>query len=98
MDNKISICTNFSEHYELRKVLGTGAFSEVYKCVEKNTNLEFAVNIANASERSYKKIEREARICRKLQHPNIVRLHDRSISERLKTEYKKIFMRNTFSI
>ena len=86
MDSEMSNCIEFSEHYEISKVLGTGAFSEVYKCVEKNTNLEFAVKIANTSERSYKKIEREARICRKLQHPNIVRLHDRSIFERLKTE------------
>ena len=28
----------------------------------------------------FQKLEREARICRKLQHPNIVRLHD-SIQE-----------------
>merc|ERR1712071_319960 len=44
---------------------------------------EFAAKIINTkklSARDFQKLEREARICRKLQHPNIVRLHD-SIQE-----------------
>ncbi|KAK8386771.1 hypothetical protein O3P69_017905 [Scylla paramamosain] len=75
--------TRFSENYELKEELGKGAFSVVRRCVQKTTGLEFAAKIINTkklSARDFQKLEREARICRKLQHPNIVRLHD-SIQE-----------------
>ena len=45
--------------------------------------MEFAAKIINTkklSARDHQKLEREARICRRLKHPNIVRLHD-SIAE-----------------
>ncbi|XP_008204384.1 calcium/calmodulin-dependent protein kinase type II alpha chain isoform X36 [Nasonia vitripennis] len=76
-------CTRFSDNYDLKEELGKGAFSVVRRCVQKSTNLEFAAKIINTkklSSRDFQKLEREARICRKLQHPNIVRLHD-SIQE-----------------
>lgn len=60
-----------------------GAFSIVKRCVQKSTSLEFAAKIINTKKltaRDFQKLEREARVCRKLQHPNIVRLHD-SIQE-----------------
>uniref|UniRef100_T1INT6 calcium/calmodulin-dependent protein kinase n=1 Tax=Strigamia maritima TaxID=126957 RepID=T1INT6_STRMM len=75
--------TKFSDNYELKEELGKGAFSIVRRCVQKSTGLEFAAKIINTkklSSRDFQKLEREARICRKLQHPNIVRLHD-SIQE-----------------
>lgn len=75
--------TRFSDNYELKEELGKGAFSVVRRCVQKATGLEFAAKIINTkklSARDFQKLEREARICRKLQHPNIVRLHD-SIQE-----------------
>ncbi|OXA60712.1 calcium/calmodulin-dependent protein kinase type II alpha chain isoform X2 [Folsomia candida] len=75
--------TRFSDNYELKEELGKGAFSIVRRCVQKSTGLEFAAKIINTkklSARDFQKLEREARICRKLQHPNIVRLHD-SIQE-----------------
>ncbi|XP_071496760.1 calcium/calmodulin-dependent protein kinase type II delta chain-like isoform X5 [Diadema antillarum] len=78
-----SSSTRFSDEYELKDELGKGAFSVVRRCVKKNTDLEFAAKIINTkklSTRDFQKLEREARICRKLQHPNIVRLHD-SIAE-----------------
>lgn len=69
----------------------------VRRCVNRSTSGEFAAKIINTkklSARDFQKLEREARICRKLQHPNIgrrtagdpsqmnisVRLHD-SIQE-----------------
>ncbi|KAK2717388.1 calcium/calmodulin-dependent protein kinase type II alpha chain-like isoform X3 [Artemia franciscana] len=76
-------CTRFSDNYELKEELGKGAFSIVKRCVQKATGLEFAAKIINTkklSARDFQKLEREGRICRKLQHPNIVRLHD-SIQE-----------------
>ncbi|XP_044736607.1 calcium/calmodulin-dependent protein kinase type II alpha chain isoform X10 [Chrysoperla carnea] len=79
----VPICTRFTENYELKEELGKGAFSVVRRCVQKCTGMEFAAKIINTkklSTRDFQKLEREARICRKLQHPNIVRLHD-SIQE-----------------
>ncbi|XP_025267132.1 calcium/calmodulin-dependent protein kinase type II alpha chain isoform X11 [Camponotus floridanus] len=76
-------CTRFSDNYDLKEELGKGAFSVVRRCVQKSTGQEFAAKIINTkklSNRDFQKLEREARICRKLQHPNIVRLHD-SIQE-----------------
>uniref|UniRef100_A0A8C5NG77 calcium/calmodulin-dependent protein kinase n=1 Tax=Gouania willdenowi TaxID=441366 RepID=A0A8C5NG77_GOUWI len=60
-----------------------GAFSIVRRCVKLCTGQEYAAKIINTkklSARDHQKLEREARICRLLKHPNIVRLHD-SISE-----------------
>lgn len=58
-------------------------------CIRKKYNmstyhLKLFIEICNQdshnSNADFQKLEREARICRKLQHPNIVRLHD-SIQE-----------------
>ncbi|XP_069741479.1 calcium/calmodulin-dependent protein kinase type II subunit gamma isoform X1 [Narcine bancroftii] len=76
-------CTRFSEEYQLCEELGKGAFSVVRRCVKLSTGQEYAAKIINTkklSARDHQKLEREARICRLLKHPNIVRLHD-SISE-----------------
>ena len=51
----------------------------VHLCVNKHTGFKFAAKIIDTkklSEKVFKSIEKEVRICRKLQHPNIVRLHD----------------------
>jgi len=80
----------FSDIYELKEELGKGAFSIVRRCVQKTTGLEFAAKIINTKKLSardndkdsggktntnHQKLEREARICRLLKHPNIVQLH-----------------------
>uniref|UniRef100_A0A8C7XGD7 calcium/calmodulin-dependent protein kinase n=1 Tax=Oryzias sinensis TaxID=183150 RepID=A0A8C7XGD7_9TELE len=77
------ICTRFTEEYQLYEELGKGAFSVVRRCVKVVTGQEYAAKIINTkklSARDHQKLDREARICRLLKHPNIVRLHD-SISE-----------------
>ncbi|XP_051925639.1 calcium/calmodulin-dependent protein kinase type II subunit gamma isoform X9 [Hippocampus zosterae] len=75
--------TRFTDEYQLYEELGKGAFSVVRRCVKKSSGQEYAAKIINTkklSARDHQKLEREARICRLLKHPNIVRLHD-SISE-----------------
>ncbi|XP_047206874.1 calcium/calmodulin-dependent protein kinase type II subunit gamma isoform X27 [Girardinichthys multiradiatus] len=75
--------TRFTDEYQLYEELGKGAFSVVRRCVKKSTGQEYAAKIINTkklSARDHQKLEREARICRMLKHPNIVRLHE-SIAE-----------------
>ena len=73
------VCTEFTDCYELKEEIGRGGFSVVHLCVNKQTGFKFAAKIIDTkklSEKVLKSIEKEARICRKLQHPNIVMLHD----------------------
>jgi len=73
----------FSDIYILGEELGSGAFSIVKKCIHKQTKKDYAAKIIDTqkmSNRELQKLDKEARICRMLKHPNIVRLHA-SISE-----------------
>uniref|UniRef100_A0A8C6ZHX6 calcium/calmodulin-dependent protein kinase n=1 Tax=Nothoprocta perdicaria TaxID=30464 RepID=A0A8C6ZHX6_NOTPE len=74
-------CVIYADIYKIMHDLG--AFSVVRRCMKITTGQEYAAKIINTkklSARDHQKLEREARICRLLKHPNIVRLHD-SISE-----------------
>uniref|UniRef100_A0A673KHM1 calcium/calmodulin-dependent protein kinase n=1 Tax=Sinocyclocheilus rhinocerous TaxID=307959 RepID=A0A673KHM1_9TELE len=66
--------TRFTDENQLYEELGKGAFSVVRRCVKKSTGQEYAAKIINTkklSARDHQKLEREARICRLLKHPNI---------------------------
>lgn len=70
---------SFKDTYEKHGVLGKGAFSIVSKCTEKETGKEYAVKIIKTTRMTVReliKLEREARINRKLDHNNIVQLHN----------------------
>uniref|UniRef100_A0A8C6MJC3 calcium/calmodulin-dependent protein kinase n=1 Tax=Nothobranchius furzeri TaxID=105023 RepID=A0A8C6MJC3_NOTFU len=78
-----NLCTVMQQFYQVIFAWLSGAFSVVRRCVKLCTGQEYAAKIINTkklSARDHQKLEREARICRLLKHPNIVRLHD-SISE-----------------
>ncbi|XP_065181486.1 calcium/calmodulin-dependent protein kinase type II delta chain-like [Sycon ciliatum] len=70
----------FHSNFDLKEELGKGAFSVVRKCVNKKDSAKvFAAKIINNTKltsRELQKLEREVTICRKLNHPNIVRLYD----------------------
>ena len=70
---------DFTDNYELKEQLGKGAFGTVKRCLHKVTGEEFAAKIittARMSTRELKLIRDEAKIGQKLQHRNIVRLHE----------------------
>uniref|UniRef100_A0A8C2CLH7 calcium/calmodulin-dependent protein kinase n=1 Tax=Cyprinus carpio TaxID=7962 RepID=A0A8C2CLH7_CYPCA len=72
-------CTRFTDEYQLYEELGKGAFSVVRRCMKISTGQEYAAKIINTkklSARDHQKLEREARICRLLKHPNIGKLFD----------------------
>uniref|UniRef100_A0A4W5KEX0 Protein kinase domain-containing protein n=1 Tax=Hucho hucho TaxID=62062 RepID=A0A4W5KEX0_9TELE len=70
----LTICTRFTDEFQLFEELGKGAFSVVKRCLRISSGQEFAAKIINTkklSARDHQKLEREARICRLLKHPNI---------------------------
>ncbi|KAL7668234.1 hypothetical protein ACOME3_008944 [Neoechinorhynchus agilis] len=78
LDSTTNTGNNFSEDFILKNEIGRGAFSVVRRCISKLNACEYAAKIINTkrlSTRDHQKIEREARICRRLKHSNIVRLH-----------------------
>lgn len=81
--NPPPVTTEFTDKYEIKGEIGKGATCIVKLCVEKATGLQYAAKIINTTKFrniEYEKVLREARICRKLQHPNIIQLYD-SIKE-----------------
>lgn len=78
-NNSNKFSRRLTDEYELKEELGKGAFSVVRKATKAKNKIDYAVKIINTrrlSSREYQKLEREARICRQLDHENIVRLHD----------------------
>ncbi|XP_005942661.1 calcium/calmodulin-dependent protein kinase type II delta 2 chain isoform X2 [Haplochromis burtoni] len=80
----LTICTRFTDEYQLFEELGKGAFSVVRRCVKISSGQEYAAKIINTkklSARDHQKLEREARNTQIQNEPNLkIRLHD-SISE-----------------
>lgn len=70
---------DFFSRYELKEILGEGAFSQVYKVVEKKTNLVYAAKVVKhkmiaSDRRGVLLMKQEIDIMRQLDHPNIVKL------------------------
>merc|ERR1712106_709292 len=69
----------FGQLYDLKEELGKGAFSVVKRCVHRKNGENYAVKVistAKLTKRDFDKLEREARICQRLRHENIVRMHE----------------------
>merc|ERR1711990_149939 len=69
----------FSSIYDVKEELGRGAFSIVKRAVNRKSGENFAVKVIatiKLTKRDLDKVEREVRICQKLRHENIVRLHE----------------------
>lgn len=72
---------DINEFYEIEggKVLGTGVSGSVRICIHKVTKLEFALKTLNKLQIKPEKLQlarAEMAILARLDHPNIVRLHE----------------------
>lgn len=67
-----------TKHYEIKEVLGRGAFSVVKRAVHKKTREEYAVKIVLKKKAAEKKdmIETEVAIFKQVDHKNVIRLHE----------------------
>jgi len=68
----------FSEKYKLGKELGKGGFSIVYKCTYNLDGKAYAVTVIDkeALKEDIKLLQREVEIMKKVDHPNILKLHE----------------------
>ncbi len=71
----------FEEYFDLREQLGKGSTAACHLCVELGTGQRYAVKVINKKKISVlyadllPQFRREVDILRRLQHPNIIRLH-----------------------
>ena len=67
----------------MRKVLRACAFGQVYKAIQKETNLKFAIKKLLKVElfKKNSSLAREIDILRKINHKNCVNLHEQFIDE-----------------
>lgn len=69
--------TGIYKDYEVKEVLGHGAFATVKKCINRQSGSSFAVKIINRRKAlNTTSVDREISILQKLNHPNIVSLKE----------------------
>lgn len=69
----------FRDFYEMGDVLGTGAFGEVRKCVQRATGIIRAVKFIQKNQMDKQQeaeFKSEVSVLKKLDHPNILRLYE----------------------
>ena len=69
-------CPKINDKYSVKEVLGSGAFSEVCLCVDKNSGQKFAVKCIDKKSLKGKEdsLENEINVLRTADHPNIVKM------------------------
>ncbi|CAK65432.1 unnamed protein product (macronuclear) [Paramecium tetraurelia] len=78
---KACLLENFHEAYMVSKLIGKGSFAKVYLATRKDSNIQYAVKAFSKSfmMQQHKGIEsllNEMKVMRRLNHSNIVRLHE----------------------
>lgn len=69
--------TEIRSKYQLKEVIGTGNFSEVRLGIHKDTKTKYAIKVSDIQdEQEYECIKQEIEILGRLDHPNIVKLHE----------------------
>jgi len=66
------------ENYDIKKVLGTGAFSTVKLATRKKNGVEYAIKIIDKQKVGDKKemLDREVDILRRIRHPNVISVQE----------------------
>lgn len=72
---------NFQEKYEIVEVIGSGGFSKVYRVKELKTGKHYAAKVIKhktilSDRRGVRLMKQEIEIMRRLDHQNIVKLHE----------------------
>ncbi|CAD8119583.1 unnamed protein product [Paramecium sonneborni] len=78
---KLCLLENFHEAFMVSKLIGKGSFAKVYLATRKENNTQYAIKAFSKSfmQQQHKGIEsllNEMKLMRKLNHPNIVKLHE----------------------
>ncbi|MCL4159076.1 UNVERIFIED_CONTAM: hypothetical protein GTU68_004264, partial [Idotea baltica] len=73
------------ERYKIKQEIGRGGFSVVYRAEDLILGSEVALKVVLPppadSSKVFARLQREARILRELNHPNIVKAHDVVVEE-----------------
>jgi calcium-dependent protein kinase len=70
---------SIKDYYRIGKILGTGSYSEVRMCVNRETGSLRAVKVLNKQamdEIEEQMLRNEVEILKSLDHPNIVKLYE----------------------
>jgi eukaryotic-like serine/threonine-protein kinase len=70
--------------YEVKRLLGKGAFATVWEAVQTDMNRSFALKIIRAdlaTEDAFNRFAREIRIAQRLDNPHIARIYDSRVDE-----------------
>ena len=90
MNTDFSATFNIKDYIVDRKRIGKGSFSTIYKCRHNITNKIYALKEITIDKNKNKKklsIKKEFEIMRKLNHTNIVKIHDVIIDTQLNNIY-----------
>ena len=80
-------CQEVDAKYEVYEVLGNGSYATVRRAIHRETRKEFAIKIVEKKQFSYNNPSRwqdqinEAKMLEKLNHENIVKLHEMILTE-----------------
>lgn len=79
-DEELSIGDRIAGRYEILSILGQGSMGVVYKCRHDILGRVVAIKTLrlqrNSDDRSQMRFEREARAASRLEHPNLITVHD----------------------
>mmetsp|Transcript_2492 Transcript_2492/g.5454 ORF Transcript_2492/g.5454 Transcript_2492/m.5454 type:complete len:947 (+) Transcript_2492:91-2931(+) len=71
-----SLTQRLCDDYVLMDILGQGSFGIVFECCDKNDkSRKFAVKLVDKAEAAPEDIEQEINVHRKLEHPNLLKMH-----------------------
>ncbi len=84
-DEELFVGSRFAERYQILSVVGRGSMGVVYKARHELMGRLVAIKMLRGQllrdERSVKRFEREARATSRLDHPNVIAVHDFGLTE-----------------